>query len=208
MFGHYKSREGRFFELFQKCADQIVEAAHEFRKLLEDAPNIEVYAQKIKDIEHATDLVTHETVELLHKTFITPIDRDDIHELASRMDDIVDFIDAAAERMYLYGIKKITPEATQLADVCVHAAEYVKKAVQELPNLKNSKEIIKLCIEINRVENEADRILRVAMAKLFREEPDTRELIKLKEIYEILETVTDRCEDVANTIEGIVLEYA
>lgn len=208
MFGLFKSQEGRFFDLFQKSAEKIVEAAHEFRKLAQNVSEIEKQAQTIKDIEHATDRVTHETVELLHKTFITPIDRDDIHTLISQMDDIVDFIDAASERMALYGMQRVTPEIIKLAEVNAQSAELVQRLIQELPNFKNSKDILGLCIEINRIENEADRLLRVAMANLFRDEPDTRELIKLKEIYELLETVTDRCEDVANTVEGIVLEYA
>lgn len=208
MFGLFKSQEGRFFDLFQESAERIVEAAHEFRKLSQNASEIEKHAQIIKNIEHATDRVTHETVALLHKTFITPIDRDDIHTLISQMDDIVDFIDAASERMALYGMQRVTAEIIKLAEVNAQSAELVQRVIQELPNFKNSKDILELCIEINRIENEADRLLRVAMANLFRDEPDTRELIKLKEIYELLETVTDRCEDVANTVEGIVLEYA
>ncbi len=201
-------KEGRFFEHFDQSADLIVKAATEFREMLKDLSHIESRARNIKRIEHDADEVTHATIELLHKVFITPIDREDIFALVSKMDDIVDFIEAASERMFLYGITSMTPEAESLADVCVKAAEHVREAVHSLKNLKNPEQIIKSCVEINRLENEGDHILRSGIAKLFREEPDTRNLIKLKEIYELLETVTDRCEDVANIIEGIVLEYA
>jgi uncharacterized protein len=147
-------------------------------------------------------------VELLHKTFITPLDRDDIHRLITRMDDILDYIEAASERMYLYDMKSVTPECEQLADLCLRSVENLAECVAHLENLKEPGHIIKHCIEVNRLENEADHILRGAIARLFREESDLKSLIKMKEIYELLETVTDRCEDVANTIEGIVLEYA
>ncbi|MFM8315674.1 MAG: DUF47 domain-containing protein, partial [Deltaproteobacteria bacterium] len=150
----------------------------------------------------------HTTMDLLHQTFITPLDREDIHELSSTLDDVLDFIDAAAQRILLYEIKHMPNEGRELAEVCVQAAQKVQVAVGYLDNLKNPEEIKKLCVEINRLENEGDHILRAAVAKLFREENDMKTLIKLKEVYEILETVTDLCEDVANIIDGIVLEYA
>ncbi len=208
MFGRFMPREGRFFDLFRKSAELIVQGAHEFEKMLAHMDQIDAYARSIKEIEHQADLVTHQTMELLHKTFITPLDREDIHELITRMDDIIDFIKAASERIYLYDIRKMTPEAVQLAKTCTQSAECIQKIVNDLENLKNADEVKKLCVEINRLENEADAILRAGMAKLFKEEPDTRQLIKMKDIYELLETVTDRCEDVANVVEGIVLEYA
>ncbi len=208
MFGRLIPREGKFFDLFNQSSNLLVEAALEFRKLLDDIPHLESRTRAIKDIEHKADDVTHKTIELLHKTFITPLDREDIHSLICKLDDIVDFLEAASQRIFLYGITEIPTEAKNLADVCIQSVELVKKAVHGLADLKNSDQIIKNCVEINRLENEADSILRAAMAKLFKEEPDTRQLIKIKEIYELLETVTDRCEDVANLLEGIVLEYA
>jgi predicted phosphate transport protein (TIGR00153 family) len=208
MFGRLLPREEKFFDLFRQAADLIVDGAKEFRAMLSDLKDIETRAKNIKNIEHRADEVTHRTVELLHKTFITPLDREDIHQLISRMDDILDHIEAASERMYLYDIRVAPPEAIALADICIKSAEDIRHAVNHLENLKNPAEIIKHCVEVNRLENEADHILRSAMAKLFRDEPDTRQLIKLKEIFELLETVTDRCEDVANIVEGIVLEYA
>lgn len=206
MFGMPK--EGKFFDLFREISDYIVEGAHEFRAMLEDLSHVESRSRNIKHIEHKADEVTHKTVELLHKTFITPLDREDIHKLISRLDDILDLIEAASQRMFLYGINQITPETKDLADVCIKSAEAVRRAVQGLDNLKDSDQILKACVEINKLENEADHILRAGMAKLFKDEPDVRHLIKMKEIYEILESVTDRCEDVANIVEGIVLEYA
>jgi predicted phosphate transport protein (TIGR00153 family) len=208
MLGRLLPREEKFFELFRQAADLIVEGAKEFREMLSDLPNAESRAKAIKFIEHQADEVTHRTVALLHKTFITPLDREDIHQLISRMDDILDQIEAASERIYLYQVTSAPPEAIALADICVRSVENIKQAVNRLEDLKNTTQIIAHCVEVNRLENEADNILRAAIAKLFREEPDTRQLIKLKEVFELLETVTDRCEDVANIVEGIVLEYA
>jgi uncharacterized protein Yka (UPF0111/DUF47 family) len=152
--------------------------------------------------------VTHETIELLHKTFITPIDRDDIHKLITRMDDILDLLEDVAQTISLYDIKAITIEARRLAELCLACAEKVKVAVGLLHNMDNSRQILTICTEIDRLESDADHVMRAAMSKLFRDEPDVRNLIKLKAIYEILETVTDRCEDVANIIEGIIVENA
>jgi uncharacterized protein len=208
MFGSIIPREGKFFDLFNQAADLLVEGAKEFQKMVADLEHSEVHSRNIKTIEHKADEVTHQTVALLHKTFITPLDREDIHQLISRMDDILDFIEAASERIHLYGITQSTPEMKMLADISTRSSEYIKHIVAKLENLKDPTDIVKHCVEINRLENEADHVLRAAMAKLFKEELDTRQLIKLKEIYELLETVTDRCEDVANVIEGIVLEYA
>ncbi len=208
MLGKLIPREGRFFDLFDRGADLIIEGALEFRKMISDLSGAEKYSDTIKDIEHKADNITHQTIEMLHKTFITPIDRDDIHQLITRMDDILDLIEAAAQRIVLYGIIKLPAEAFELADICVKAAEHVKKTVGGLHDLKHPEILMQECVEINRLENEADQILRKALAKLFQQEPDTRQVIKLKDIYELLETATDRCEDVANIVEGIVLEYA
>lgn len=208
MFGRFVPREENFFAHFNQAADLILEGAKEFHEMLKHMDNIERRARTIKDIEHRADEVTHRTVELLHKTFITPLDREDIHGLISKMDDILDYIEAASERVNLYGITVAPPEAVALAEICVRSAEDIRNAVYLLNDLKNPQQIIKYCVEVNRLENEADHVLRSAMAKLFRDEPDTRKLIMYKELFELLESVTDRCEDVANIVEGIVLEYA
>jgi hypothetical protein len=144
----------------------------------------------------------------LHQTFITPLDREEIHQLITRMDDILDLMEDVSHCVFLYDLRAVTDEAKRLADICVACAEKVKSAVSMLSNMKNSEAITKVCGEIDRLETDADQVLRSGLAKLFHNEPDTRELIKMKEIYELLETVTDRCEDVANIIEGIVLENA
>lgn len=201
-------KETRFFDLFNESAEQIVLGTQEFKNMINNLDQAPTHAKNIRDIEHKADTITHRTVELLHKTFITPLDRDDIHTLISRMDDIVDYIEAASERMHLYNVTDAPPEIHDMADVCLRSAELIRRAIAGLQNLKQPEELLHICIEINHLENEGDQILRTAMAKLFREETDTRQLIKLKEIYELLEGVTDRCEDVANIIEGIVLEYA
>jgi predicted phosphate transport protein (TIGR00153 family) len=145
---------------------------------------------------------------MLHKTFITPIDRDDIHQLITRMDDILDLMEDAAQTVSLYDLKAVTPEAKRLAELSLACCEKVQQAVALLHNMDNSKKIVAICEEIDRLESDADHVMRAAMSKLFRDEPDVRNLIKLKAIYEILETVTDRCEDVANIIEGIIVENA
>jgi len=201
-------REGKFFDLFRESADLIVEGSVELRSLMTDLKHAEDRSHKIKAIEHRADEVAHQAIELLHKTFITPMDRDDIHWLVTRMDDIMDYVEDASVKISMYGITKVTPEVIRLADLCVQSAEEVRKAVQNLDNLKKPAEIIKTCVEINRLENEADQALREGLAKLFSEEGDIKQLIKLKEVMESLENATDRCEDVANIIEGIVLEYA
>jgi uncharacterized protein Yka (UPF0111/DUF47 family) len=208
MFGSFVPREGKFFELFVESGNLGVEATAKFKELVSDFPNLETHSRSIKEIEHKADDVTHRCIELLHTTFITPIDREDIHKLISEMDSIIDFMEAASQRIYLYGITESTPALSGLADVCHRSMVHVSQAVAQIHNLEFSDEIRKNCVEINRLENEADSILRSAVAALFREEDDIRKLIKLKEIYELLEEVTDRCEDVANILEGITLEYS
>jgi predicted phosphate transport protein (TIGR00153 family) len=170
------------------------------------AGTVSSHAQAIDEIEKKADKVTHDTVALLHTTFNTPLDRDEIHQLISKLDDILDLIQDVAESMHLYDVRKLTQESCQLADISVSCCERVRTAVSLLSNMDNAPAIIKMCREIDQLESDADRVMRTGIIKLFREETDVRELIKQKGIYELLETVTDRCEDVANIIEGIVLE--
>jgi predicted phosphate transport protein (TIGR00153 family) len=209
MFGRLLPKEGRFFDLFNAHAAQVVRAAHELSALMQNYENREQHARAIDEAEHAADRITAETIRLLHKTFITPLDRDHIHQLVSAMDDICDLIQDTTETLTLYDLRRITPEAARLADIAVKCAERVQEVVQLLAKHDDSPEALtKTCEEIDRLESDADRVLRSAMSRLFREEQDVRELIKLKEIYELLEAVTDRCEDVANLAEGISLENA
>ncbi len=206
MFGRLMPKEGRFFDLFTEHAEQIVLGSRELVALMVTGDDIQRRAYAIETIEKRADKITQTTIELLHTTFITPLDRDEIHHLITRMDDILDLMEDVSQSIFLYDVKELTEEAHKLAEVCVLCCEQVKLAVGLLSNMDNTSLILKACDEIDRLESEADHIMRAAMAKLFRDEPDVRQVIKLKAIYELLETVTDRCEDVANIIEGIVLE--
>jgi predicted phosphate transport protein (TIGR00153 family) len=208
MFGKFVPREGKFFDFFIQCGEIAVRGTEAFRNMLGDLSHAETNALIIHGIEHEADDLVHRTMDLLHTTFITPLDREDIHTLISKLDDIVDYTDAASERVFLFGVKKSTPEMIALADVCVNSAKAVARAVGKLENMKNADQIMVDTRAIHEFENQGDSILRAGIARLFREEPDTRELIKLKEILELLERVTDMCEDVANVIDGIILEYA
>ncbi|ASU38315.1 MULTISPECIES: DUF47 domain-containing protein [Herbaspirillum] len=208
MFGRLMPTEGKFFDLFNQHAELGVKCAKEMVALMTNFDDLEIRVHAIETLEKQADKVTHNTIELLHKTFITPLDRDDIHQLITRMDDILDLLEDGAQTISLYDIKAITPEAKRLAELCLACAEKVKAAVGLLHNMDNSRQILAICEEIDRFESDADHVMRAAMSKLFRDEPDVRNLIKLKAIYEILETVTDRCEDVANIIEGIIVENA
>lgn len=208
MFGRFLPQEMGFFALFNESGDHLVAAVIEFKRLLDNPQEMESRSRTIKELEHKADDVTHRTMMLLHRTFITPLDREDIHALIKTMDDILDFIDAAAQRLYLYEVRHIPESMHRMAEITIESVQLVKKLVGLLTNLKQTDELLKTCVEINRLENDADLVLRSSVAQLFREEQDLRLLIKLKEIYELLETVTDRCEDVANVVESIVLEYA
>ncbi len=211
-FGKLIPREGNFFELFNQHAARIVEAAHAFSGLVanySDLEKREAYNREVDNAERAADRITHEVNRMLHKTFITPIDREQIHSLINTMDDVADLIQDSAETMALYDVRHMTDEIVRLTDVSVRCCERLKHAVtliDKLHDAPTAEAALKTCEEIDRLESDADRIMRSAMSKLFREEPDVRELIKLKAIYELLETITDKCEDVANLIEGIVLE--
>jgi uncharacterized protein len=206
MFGRLMPREGRFFELFNDHAEEVVQGSRALAELMASGEDLERRAYDIESIEKRGDKITQNAISLLHRTFITPIDRDDIHQLITKMDDILDLIEDAAQSIYLYDLHAVTPEATRLGEICVACAEKVRAAVGLLSNMKNAVAIMKVCDEVDRLESEADRVMRAAMAKLFRDEPDVRKVIKLRAIYLLLEEVTDTCEDVANIIEGIVLE--
>ena len=208
MFGRFMPKEGRFFELFNDHARAIVDGSRELAQLMSHFDDLQRRAYSIESIEKRADKITHATVDLLHKTFITPIDRDDIHQLFTTMDDILDLIEDVAHSIFLYDIKIVTPEAKKLAEICVACSEKVQSSVNLLHSMENSAEILAICEDIDRLESEADHVMRAAMAKLFREETDVRQVIKLKEIYELLEGVTDKCEDVANIIEGIIVQNA
>lgn len=207
MFGRFLPRETSFFDFFEQHAALTIEGTKELLSLVTTGANIPTKCRRISDIEHETDTITHRCVEALHKTFITPIDRDSIHRLITRMDDVMDFVEAAAERIDLYELTVMTPDVRDLADVLHRATLQVEAAMRGLRSMKTPQATLKLCIDINRLENEADAILRRSVARLFKEEKDPITVIKWKEIYENLEDATDRCEDVANIIEGVILEH-
>jgi predicted phosphate transport protein (TIGR00153 family) len=208
MFARLMPTEGKFFELFNEHAELCVKGANEMLGLMTNFNDLEHRVHAIEVIEKDADKVTHATINMLHKCFITPINRDDIHKLITRMDDILDLMEDAAQTVSLYDLKEVTPEAKRLAELVLACVGKVRDAVALLDNMKNSRQILSICEEIDRLESDADHVMRAAMSKLFRDEPDVRNLIKLKAIYELLETVTDRCEDVANIIEGIIVENA
>ena len=206
MFGRLMPREGRFFELFIQHANHIIDANRELVKLMANVNDGQSMIYNIESCEKKGDKITREVIDLLHKTFITPLDRDDIHQLITRMDDILDLTEDVAQSVYLYDLRTITPDAARLAEICVACGEKVREAVSLLPSMDNAAKILAACVDIDKLESEADHVMRAAMAKLFRDEPDVWQVIKLKAIYELLESVTDRCEDVANIIEVIVVE--
>jgi uncharacterized protein Yka (UPF0111/DUF47 family) len=206
MLSRLMPHDGTFFQLFNAHADRIVEGARELEAMLSTFADLETHAQRIDGAERAADKITHETITLLHRTFITPFDRDQIHALITRMDDILDLMQDVAESVLLYDLQRITPEARRLAEICQMSCSRVRTAVSLLSQVKQPEAILKTCEEIDRLESDGDRVMRAAMSKLFRDEPDIKQLIKLRSIYELLEAMTDRCEDVANIIEGIVLE--
>ena len=197
-----------FFDLFERHAALTVEGAKEMRQLVDGDRDIPARAARVKELEHETDVITHTCVERLHKTFITPLDRDDIYRLITRMDDVMDYIESAAVAVMLYDLTEMIAPARALAEILVRATEAVAVAVAGLRNLKRPDAILTACIEVNRLENECDEILRAALADLFRSASDPLLVLKWKEVCEALENATDRCEDVANVIEGVVLEHA
>ena len=206
MLGRLMPREGKFFDLFNAHAERIVEGSRELAAMIGTFKDLDAHAQRIDAVERAADKITHECMTLLHKTFITPFDRDQIHQLINTMDDILDLIQDVAESVALYDLRSVTPEARQLAEICQMCCERVKTTVGLLTDVKRSEAILKCCEEIDRLESDADRVMRSALSKLFREENDLKQVMKLRVVYDLLETITDRCEDVANIVEGIVLE--
>ncbi len=211
LFSRLMPREGRFFMLFNQHADFVVQGSVALVELLnnyDDAAGRGARVAHILELEHSADRVTRETVSLLHQTFVTPLDRDDIHRLISRMDDVLDLIQDVTEALQLYDIQRLTPEAVQLAELLKECCSRVQQAVHQLAKLEDSARILKLCNEIDSLESQADTVMRTAISKLFREESDVRQLIKLETVYQLLEAATDQCEDVANIIEGVVLEHA
>lgn len=201
-------REEKFFELFESQAAHNVEAARIFKSLAQKWSLESSAFGQLHDIEHEADITTHEIIDRLNRTFITPFDREDIHALASEMDDVVDLIQSISSRMQLYRVAQTTEDLVQLADILLQSAETVRKAIVELKNPDKSRRVLDYCIEINRLENAGDNAQDQAIGKLFSGKPDPLEVIKWKEIYETTEIAIDKCEDIANTIESILVKQA
>jgi predicted phosphate transport protein (TIGR00153 family) len=201
-------KEEKFFDLFYELATKIEEGGELFLDMVEHYEYSEPKIVKLKELEHEADVITHRTYEKMHKTFLTPIDREDIYALVNKMDSILDMIEASAARMFLYKVKIPAKEIIDQSKILNAAIKKVKYIVHAMRNMKNAKAIIDACVEINTLENEGDIVMRMTMTRLFEQEKDPIELIKWKEIFERIEEAIDVCEDVANIVEGIVLKHA
>ena len=201
-------REESFFGLFEQSAQNMVKAAQGLKKMVDSGEDIEGRVGEITELEHQGDTITHQIIAQVHRTFVTPFDREDIALLAHTLDDVTDFIHAAADAMLIYKVECSTPRAKELADIIVQAAIEVERAMPQLRHRAELKQVLEQCVEINRLENMADRVFRSAMGELFDDSTDITHIIKWREIYEHMESATDRCEDVANVLEGVALKHA
>ena len=201
-------KEEKFFDLFYELAIKIEEGGELFLDMVEHYEYSEQKIAKLKELEQEADVITHRTYEKMHKTFLTPIDREDIYALVNKMDSILDMVEASAARMSLYKVKVPAKEIIDQAKILDKAIKKVKYIVHAMKNMKNAKTILEACVEINTLENEGDIVMRMTMTRLFEQEKDAIELIKWKEIFERIEEAIDVCEDVANIVEGIVLKHA
>ena len=201
-------QEQAFFGLFEQSAQNMVKSAEKLQQLVGTCENVPENVAEITELEHQGDLITHQIIAQLHRTFVTPFDREDIARLAQSLDDVTDFIHAAADSILIYKVDCPTPRATELADIIVQAAVEVEKAMPQLRRRAELVKILPLCVEINRLENAADRVFRAAMGELFDDNTDMASVIKWREIYQYMESATDRCEDVANVLEGVALKHA
>jgi len=206
MFRKLLPKKPQFFTLFSRQAAFAVEGARALRGLLTDLGAAEKHATEIRQIEHRADAVHHETMALLHSSFITPLERGDIHHLTSQLDDIMDHIEATAQRLWLYEIQSPTPEVGEMGELLERATEAVERAVGALAAKSSPEQIRELCSEVKALEKANDRLLRKATAKLFKEEQDAKALFKWQKIYDDIEDAIDRCQDVAGLIEGVALE--
>lgn len=200
-------KEEKFFELFEEGARNVVKAAQRLKEMVDTWKNVEGRVSEITELEHEGDRITHQIMEQLHRTFVTPFDREDIALLAHSLDDVTDFIHAAADAMLIYKIDQPSQRAKELADIIVQAAAEVERALPQLRRRAQLKQVLERCVEINRLENMADRVFRSAVGELFDDSTDIANVIKWREIYEHMESATDRCEDVANVLEGVALKH-
>jgi predicted phosphate transport protein (TIGR00153 family) len=196
-------REERFFDMFEESVDVVLQGVRLFNEMLQDYTDLEPKAKVLRDVEHAGDLNTHRIVEALNRSFVTPIDRDDIYQLNSSLDDVLDYVEAIASRLVLFRVTSATPEMKQFGDLMVKATEQIAQAIHSLRKLDH---LMSFCKEIKRLENLGDDVSRKAISDLFEKERDPIQLIKLKEIYARMEATMDKCQDIANVIETIVVK--
>lgn len=201
-------KEKKFFALFEQGAQNAVKIAQQLKDLVYIWENVKERVWVITDLEHQGDAITHQIFEQLHRSVITPFDREDIALLAHSLDDVADFIHAAADAMLLYKIGRPTQRAKEMVDIVVQAVVEVESAVSEIHDRVGRKQLLNRCVEINRLENMGDSVFRSAMAELFDDSTDFAGLIKWREIYKHMESVIDRCEDIANILEGVAIKYA
>jgi len=201
-------KEESFFGLFEQSARNMVKAAEKLQGMLDTCGDVVKSVAEITELEHQGDNITHQIMAQLHRTFVTPFDREDIALLAHTLDEVTDLIHSAADAILIYKIECPTLRAKELADIIVQASIEVENVMPQLRRRAEMKQVLERCVEINRLENIADRVFRAAMAELFDDDIDIAQVIKWREIYEYMEAATDRCEDVANVLEGVALKYA
>ena len=201
-------REEKFFDLFQASAENMVKAAHSLKEMISSWEHVEGKAAEITELEHKGDTITHEIMSRLNRTFVTPFDREDIVQLAHSLDDVTDFIHSAADAMVLYKVDRPGERAKELADIILQGTEEIEKVLPQLKKRIILSSVLKRCVEINRLENLADRVYRSAIAELFDDSTDMAHIIKWREIYAHMESATDRCEDVADVLEGVAIKHA
>lgn len=199
-------REEVFFPLFEESASNMVKAAQCLKELVDNCKDVEQKVNEITEIEHQGDLITHKIMAQLHRTFVTPFDREDIAQLAHTLDDVTDFIHAASDAMLIYKVDSPSQRAKELAEIIVQGATEIERAMPQLRHRSELKQILERCVELNRLENAADRVYRSALAELFSDAKDMARVIQWREIYEHMESATDRCEDVANVLEGVAIK--
>jgi predicted phosphate transport protein (TIGR00153 family) len=201
-------KEKKFFVLFEQGTQNAVKIAQQLKDMVHIWQNVKERVGVITDLEHQGDAITHQIFEQLHRSFITPFDREDIALLAHSLDDVTDFIHAAADAMFLYDVKRPTNKAKELVDIVVQVVVETERAVSEMHDRVGRKNLMKRCVEINRLENVGDSVYRSAMAELFNDSADIAGLIKWREVYNHMESVIDRCEDIANILEGVAIKYS
>lgn len=204
----FMPKQTKFYDLFERSTANLVIAAGKLVDLLDNYEDVEEKVKRIKELEHEGDIITHQIIQTLHRTFITPIDREDIARLAESLDDVMDFIEAAARTCFLYHIVVPTDRSRELASVILQVTHKLNEVMPLLHNRERFGMVLEQCIEINRLENEADDVHHAALAELFDDTSDISNIIKWREIYEHMESATDRAEDVANVLEAVVLKHA